>query len=133
MIAIGREGFPESLPALRDGAPVAEAPAHWGSFMFVSRDPRILVGLGGLYGPPDEGSVETGHAIAPEFQGRGLFGRAELSSAPYAVGHVHCAIAEAALVDELEVQAQIGGEGRLAGAERHGRERQQDLVDDTGA
>jgi len=46
---------------------------------------------------------------------------------------VNCAIGEAALVDELEVQTQIDGEGRLPGADGHWVERQMDLVDDTGA
>ena len=48
--------------------------------------------------------------------------RNEPRSAPHAIRHVHRAVAEAALVDELEIQVQIGREGRLSGADHHREE-----------
>lgn len=33
---------------------------------------RILVGVGGLKGPPENGRIEVGYSILPEFQRRGL-------------------------------------------------------------
>lgn len=57
----------------------------------------------------------------------------ERRSAPHAIRQVHRAVAEATLVDELEVQTQIGRDGRRTGADRHGQEHQSELVHDTGA
>lgn len=61
-----------------------------------------------------------------------LRGRVLVRSVPDAVRHVHRAVAEATLVDELEVQAQIGGEGRLARADHDRDEDHSELIDDTG-
>jgi [ribosomal protein S5]-alanine N-acetyltransferase len=38
----------------------------------VLEQPRVLVGWGGFKGPPREGAVDLGYAIAPSWEGRGL-------------------------------------------------------------
>jgi hypothetical protein len=72
-VAPGWEGFPDALPALVDSALLTPVSGpHWGSMLFVVPEPRTLVGLGGYYGPPRDGAVEIGYAVAPAFQQRGL-------------------------------------------------------------
>ena len=65
--------FPDALPALREmigGQPEGHA---WGTILFLLREPRTLVGMGGYKGAPSpEGVVEIGYAIAPAFRRRGL-------------------------------------------------------------
>lgn len=65
-------GFPEALPVLR--ASYADDPKEhpWGALFFIEPHARVLVGLGGFKGPPSDGVVEIGYAIAPAFQGQGL-------------------------------------------------------------
>lgn len=75
-VSPGWEGFPEALPSLlraaesrRPGEP------HWGSVLFLvdSDDEGVLVGLGGYHGAPDnDGVVEIGYSVAPEFRRRGV-------------------------------------------------------------
>lgn len=44
----------------------------WYAVRAADRDgPRTLVGNGGYFGPPSQGSVEIGYSIVPEWQGRG--------------------------------------------------------------
>ncbi len=66
------QGFPEAVRRLRDALAVDQRATRWGSRLFVHDAPRVLVGWGGFKGPPTDGSVEIGYAIAPEWQGRGL-------------------------------------------------------------
>lgn len=65
------EGFPEVLPLLR--AELKRDPStRWATTLFMLREPRTLVGMGGYKGPPRDGVVEIGYAIAPAFQQRGF-------------------------------------------------------------
>ena len=66
----GWAGFPEALPHALEGAR-QEDEAPWGSRLFFDDD-GALVGFGGYKGPPIEGEVEIGYAIAPARRGRGL-------------------------------------------------------------
>ena len=66
----GWAGFPEALPHALDAARRHNADP-WGSHVFFDDD-GALVGFGGFKGPPIEGEVEVGYAIAPARQGRGL-------------------------------------------------------------
>jgi RimJ/RimL family protein N-acetyltransferase len=66
----GWAGFPEALPHSLVAARRHDA-NPWGSHLFFDDD-GALVGFGGFKGPPIEGEVEVGYAIAPTRQGRGL-------------------------------------------------------------
>jgi ribosomal-protein-alanine N-acetyltransferase len=66
----GWSGFPEALPHALDAARRQDADP-WGSHLFFDDD-GALVGFGGFKGPPVQGEVEIGYAIAPARQGRGL-------------------------------------------------------------
>jgi RimJ/RimL family protein N-acetyltransferase len=46
--------------------------ARWGTRFFLAGEPPALVGWGGFKGPPREGTVELGYAVAPACEGRGL-------------------------------------------------------------
>jgi [ribosomal protein S5]-alanine N-acetyltransferase len=56
-----------ALAALEDGMP-----ARWATHLFVHAADRALIGIGGYYGPPENGTVEIGYSIAPAYRGRGL-------------------------------------------------------------
>ncbi len=66
------EAFPEALPAARDGLAMDPESARWGTRFFFVDEPRTLVGWGGFKGPPADGVVELGYAVAPAFRGRGI-------------------------------------------------------------
>jgi RimJ/RimL family protein N-acetyltransferase len=66
----GWAGFPEALPHALDAVRRHDADP-WGSHLFFDDD-GVLVGFGGYKGPPTDGEVEIGYAIAPARQGRGL-------------------------------------------------------------
>ncbi|HYM57394.1 MAG TPA: GNAT family N-acetyltransferase [Solirubrobacteraceae bacterium] len=71
-VAEGWEVFPAALRAKCEA--VAEDPGstRWGTRLFVLDEPRMLVGWGGFKGPPADGLVELGYAIAPDLRGRGI-------------------------------------------------------------
>ena len=64
-------GFPESLPYVLEGVR-AHPESPWGNHLFFDTTDGALVGFGGYKGPPTDGEVEVGYAIAPARQGRGL-------------------------------------------------------------
>ena len=46
---------------------------NWWTYLFISKADKKLVGNGGFKGKPDEnGTVEIGYAVAPEYRGKGL-------------------------------------------------------------
>ena len=47
-------------------------PRQWATHLFVHRSDAAVVGIGGFTGPPVEGTVEIGYAIAPAYRRRGL-------------------------------------------------------------
>ncbi|HEY5874828.1 MAG TPA: GNAT family protein [Ilumatobacteraceae bacterium] len=63
-------GFPEALPFAVDAAR-RHGDDPWGSHLFFDDD-GALVGFGGFKGPPSEGRVEIGYAVAPSRQRRGI-------------------------------------------------------------
>lgn len=63
-------GFPEALPFAIGAAGERDADP-WGSHLFFDED-GALVGFGGFKGPPADGRVEIGYAVAPSRQGRGI-------------------------------------------------------------
>jgi ribosomal-protein-alanine N-acetyltransferase len=71
-VADGWEGFPGALRRTRDATAADPGSTRWGTRLFLLDAPRTLVGWGGYKGPPREGVIELGYAIAPSWQGRGL-------------------------------------------------------------
>jgi RimJ/RimL family protein N-acetyltransferase len=71
-VADGWDVFPGALRRARDAVAADPAGTRWGMRLFVLEAPRTLVGFGGFKGPPRDGAVELGYAIAPAFEGRGL-------------------------------------------------------------
>lgn len=69
-VVAGWAGFPEAIPAVLQGLRDDPEPA-WGPYLFFDDD-GALVGFGGWKGPPRDGKVELGYAVAPERQGRGI-------------------------------------------------------------
>jgi GNAT superfamily N-acetyltransferase len=66
----GWTGFPDALPILFDAARGGADP-RWGPQLFFDSD-GALVGNGGWKGPPHDGVVEVGYAVAPSRQRRGI-------------------------------------------------------------
>jgi RimJ/RimL family protein N-acetyltransferase len=66
------EGFPEALQWTRRAVADDPGSTRWGTRLFVLDEPRTLVGWGGFKGPPQDGEVELGYAVAPGWQGRGI-------------------------------------------------------------
>jgi [ribosomal protein S5]-alanine N-acetyltransferase len=64
--------FTEALRPVRDALAASPCGTPWGTRLFVTDDPPELVGWGGFKGPPSDGVVELGYAIAEARQGRGL-------------------------------------------------------------
>jgi RimJ/RimL family protein N-acetyltransferase len=71
-VAEGWSVWPEQLPQTRTW--LAEHPdlGEWGTKLIVLTQPRTLIGMGGYRGPPEDGVVEIGYALAPAYRGRGL-------------------------------------------------------------
>lgn len=71
-VAEGWDVFAPSLRRMRDAVAADPSSARWGTRFFVVDEPRTLVGWGGFKGPPTEGVVELGYAVAPGWEGRGV-------------------------------------------------------------
>lgn len=71
-VVAGWATFTEALQPKRQALAAAAGDSAWGSRFFVSGDPPELVGWGGFKGPPNDGIIELGYAIAPDRRGRGL-------------------------------------------------------------
>jgi [ribosomal protein S5]-alanine N-acetyltransferase len=71
-VAEGWDVFGGALRRTRDALADDPGSARWGMRLFVLAEPRTLVGFGGFKGPPRDGVVELGYAIAPSWEGRGL-------------------------------------------------------------
>jgi RimJ/RimL family protein N-acetyltransferase len=68
----GWDVFPGSIERVRRGLDHDPGAARWGTRLFVAGEPPALVGWGGFKGPPRDGTVELGYAVAPAREGRGL-------------------------------------------------------------
>ena len=64
------QGFPEVVPFLVKATSSGATP-EWGPHLVFAED-GALVGNAGWKGPPVEGVVELGYAVAPARQGRGI-------------------------------------------------------------
>jgi [ribosomal protein S5]-alanine N-acetyltransferase len=64
---IGFDGMVEhALAALEGGVE-----PRWSTHLFVHQGERVVVGIGGFTGPPDQGAVEIGYSVAPGYRGAG--------------------------------------------------------------
>ena len=68
----GWDVFPGSLVRVREAVGDDPDAPRWRSRFFVAGEPPELVGWGGFKGPPSDGTVELGYAVAPAREGRGL-------------------------------------------------------------
>ena len=60
----------------------------WWTYLFVHKPDQTLIGLGGFKGPVnDDGMIELGYAIAPDYQRRGLATEATRGLIQYAFAH----------------------------------------------
>lgn len=71
-VADNWEVFSGALRATRDALAGDPEGPRWGTRLFLLEEPPVLVGWGGFKGPPEDGVVELGYAIAPEHRGRGV-------------------------------------------------------------
>ncbi len=71
-VAEGWDVFPQALERARDAVAADPDSTRWGTRLFVLDEPRTLVGLGGFKGPPRDGVLEIGYAVAPSWEGRGI-------------------------------------------------------------
>lgn len=66
-------GFPDSVTVGFEMLKANPENLHWGMRIFVHKKDNKIVGYGGFKGAANEnGMVEIGYAIAPEYQNRGL-------------------------------------------------------------
>ena len=70
------EVFPEAVVRVRDAVAGDPSATRWGTRLFVCEDPPTLVGWGGFKGAPQDGVVEIGYAVAPDWRERGVAGGA---------------------------------------------------------
>lgn len=47
-------------------------PDGWTAWYWITREPRLLIGLSGFKSRPRDGAVELGYSLVPEFQGHGF-------------------------------------------------------------
>ena len=72
-VADGWDVFAGAVRRARDAAAADPAATAWGTRLFVvEAPPPTVVGFGGFKGPPRDGAVELGYAIAPGWEGRGV-------------------------------------------------------------
>ncbi len=65
--------FPEGLPWWLEELRADPSMVGWANWIFILQDENIVVGDGGFKGKPNEqGEVEIGYAVIPEFRGRGF-------------------------------------------------------------
>ncbi len=65
--------FPEIIPHSRKFLEANPDSANWWMYFFVHAKDKKLIGNGGFKGKLDEnGTVEIGYAVAPEYRGKGL-------------------------------------------------------------
>jgi RimJ/RimL family protein N-acetyltransferase len=80
--------FPEAIPYGYEYLKANPDALGWWMYLFVHAADKILIGLGGFKGRPDEsGMVEIGYSIAPAYRNRGLARAAAQAMIDYAFSH----------------------------------------------
>ena len=88
--------FPESIPYAYNYYKTHPSSARWGMYLFAHTKDRALIGNGGYKGEPDEeGMVEIGYAIVPEYRRRGFASEAARGLTRYAFSHPEVKVVQA--------------------------------------
>lgn len=90
-VPAGWPEFPEGLEFT--AATLRERPEQAGWWMHLFFVDDVLVGSGGFVGPRDDGVVEIGYEVAPEYRGNGYATAAARAMIAKAQPHVHTVIA----------------------------------------
>lgn len=88
--------FPESMPHGYEMLKSDPSSLNWGFYLFIHVRDRVLIGEGGFKGKPDnEGMVEIGYALVPEYRRRGFATEAARGLTRYAFSHPEVKIVQA--------------------------------------
>lgn len=88
--------FPESMQHVYQHLKSDSSALEWGFRLFVHAKDGVLIGEGGFKGKSDEeGVVEIGYALVPEYRRRGLASEAARGLADYAFSHPDVNIVQA--------------------------------------
>jgi RimJ/RimL family protein N-acetyltransferase len=88
--------FPESMPHGYEILKSDPASLNWGFYFFIHTGDHVLIGEGGFKGKPDEeGVVEIGYALVPEYRRRGFATEAARGLTDYAFLHPEVTIVQA--------------------------------------
>lgn len=88
--------FPDSMPQGYEILKADPSSPNWGFYLFIHASDRVLIGEGGFKGKPDEeGVVEIGYAIVPEYRQRGFATEAARGLTHYAFSHPEVNIVQA--------------------------------------
>lgn len=80
--------FPEGIPWWLEELRADPSMVGWANWIVALKDEKIAVGDGGFKGKPKEdGSVEIGYAIVPEFRNRGIATEATRALIAWAFSH----------------------------------------------
>jgi ribosomal-protein-alanine N-acetyltransferase len=80
----------------------------WWTYLFVHVRDKVLVGMGGYKGRPDEaGTVEIGYAIIPDYRSRGLATEAARGLVDYALSHPHVRAVDAHTLAEANASTRV--------------------------
>jgi RimJ/RimL family protein N-acetyltransferase len=88
--------FPESIPHVYELLKSDPSSPEWGYYLFIHAKERALIGEGGYKGKPDEeGMVEIGYAIVPEYRQRGFASEAARGLVGHAFSHPEVNVVQA--------------------------------------
>jgi ribosomal-protein-alanine N-acetyltransferase len=100
--------FPESMHYVYEHLKADPSALNWGFRLFVHARDRVLIGEGGFKGKPDEeGVVEIGYALVPEYRRRGYAVEAARGLASYAFSHTEVKIVQAHTLKDGEASINV--------------------------
>lgn len=95
------EGWPPPLidvaamQRIKEALSTQPASGVFTAYYWITREPRVLIGLGGFKSCPTAGAVEIGYTVVPAFQGRGFATEAITALVAAAFGEgVECVFAD---------------------------------------
>lgn len=100
--------FPESIPFAKKMLEKDPAALKWGMRVILDKSENKVIGTGGFKGAADEnGMVEIGYAIAPEYQNRGLATEAARGMIDYSFSHDFVKIVDAHTLAEENASGKV--------------------------